>query len=99
MLSEARALVIACGALAREVAELKRLNGWSAFDVQCLPPDLHNRPERIPAAVRAMIQELRAPGRSLFVAYGDCGTGEFFEDSHDDLLCIIEAADHSVSLL
>jgi hypothetical protein len=67
--------VIACGALAAEIIALKRASGWQALDVRCLPADLHNRPERIPAAVRALIQELRAPGRTLFVAYGDCGTG------------------------
>ena len=41
-------LVLACGALAREIVALKRINGWAAVDVQCLPPELHNRPDRIP---------------------------------------------------
>jgi hypothetical protein len=75
MLREARALVIACGALAREVAELKRINGWSAFDVQCLPPELHNRPEKIAPAVQAKIRENRDQYARMFVAYADCGTG------------------------
>ncbi len=75
MLREARALVIACGALAREVAELKRINGWSCFDVQCLPPELHNRPEKIPAAVQAKIRAHRDEYPHIFVAYADCGTG------------------------
>ena len=43
----ARQLVIACGALAHEVAALRKANGWSTLDVVCLPPELHNRPERI----------------------------------------------------
>ncbi len=68
-------LIIACGALAREIVELTRANGWSDFDVQCLPPELHNRPERIPAAVEARIIEHRDRYREIFVAYGDCGTG------------------------
>jgi uncharacterized protein DUF1638 len=69
------ALIIACGALAREIAALRRANGWHQLDVKCLPPELHNRPERIPGAVQALIQSERARYRSIFVAYGDCGTG------------------------
>lgn len=68
-------LIIACGALAHEVAALRRANAWDRLDVQCLPPDLHNRPERIPAAVRAAIRAARPRYRSIFVAYADCGTG------------------------
>ncbi len=71
----AGALIQACRALPREVAALRRLNHWDALDVQCLPPELHNRPERIAPAVRAAIQAARPRYRSLFVAYGDCGTG------------------------
>lgn len=69
-----RQLVIACGALAREIAALKRANGWTALDVACLPPELHNRPERIAEAVREKIREHRADYDAVFVAYGDCGT-------------------------
>ena len=69
-----RQLVIACGALAREIAALRRVNGWTALDVACLPPELHNRPERIAEAVRTKIREQRADYDAIFVAYGDCGT-------------------------
>jgi hypothetical protein len=69
------ALVIACGALAHEIAELRRVNGWQFLEVQCLPPELHNRPEKIPAAVREAIHAARARFDAVFVAYGDCGTG------------------------
>jgi hypothetical protein len=68
-------LVIACGALSHEIVALKRLNGWSAMDIQCLPPELHNRPEQIPAAVRAAITGARPRYARVFVAYADCGTG------------------------
>ena len=44
-------------------------------DVRCLPAELHNRPERIPAAVRALDPGFARPYQSIFVAYGDCGTG------------------------
>jgi hypothetical protein len=69
------ALVIACGALAREIAALRRINRWDALDVQCLPPELHNHPERIPEQVRAAIHAARGRYATIFVAYADCGTG------------------------
>jgi hypothetical protein len=68
-------LVIACGALAREIAALRRANDWPHFDVQCLPADLHNHPRRIPGAVRGKIRANRDRYASILVAYGDCGTG------------------------
>ncbi len=71
-----RPLVIGCGALARELVALTRHAGLPAVDLTCLPATLHNRPEQIPAAVRARIRKARAAGRDrLFVAYADCGTG------------------------
>lgn len=70
-----RCLIIACGALAREIVALRKLNDWPHMDVQCLPAELHNRPEKIPAAVKAKIQANRCDYSSIFVAYGDCGTG------------------------
>jgi len=70
-----RTLIIACGALAREIVALRKINDWPHMDVQCLPAELHNRPEKIPAAVRAKIQANRGHYESIFVAYGDCGTG------------------------
>lgn len=68
-------LIIACGALAREIVALRRLNDWPHLVVQCLPADLHNRPEKIPEAVRAKIHAARGSFNSIFVAYADCGTG------------------------
>ena len=67
-------LLIACGALAREIAALQRANGWSTLEVRCLPAELHNRPERIAPAVRAVIEENRGRYAGMFVAYADCGT-------------------------
>jgi hypothetical protein len=68
-------LLIACGALAREIAALRQANGWRTLEVRCLPAQLHNRPERIAPAVRAAIEENRGRYAQIFVAYGDCGTG------------------------
>ena len=52
-------LVIACGAIAREVIAITRANRWSHVGVTCLPAELHNRPEKIPAAVQHKIRTLR----------------------------------------
>jgi hypothetical protein len=68
-------LLIACGALAREIAALKRANGWVGLEVRCLPAQLHNRPERIAPAVREAIRANRDRFDNIFVVYGDCGTG------------------------
>ena len=68
-------LIIACGALAHEITALRRANRWDELDVRCLPADLHNRPEKIPGAVRALVRASRERYRSIFVAYADCGTG------------------------
>jgi hypothetical protein len=73
--AQGRVLVIACGALAREILALRRLNGWAHLDLTCLPAKLHLWPDRIPDAVEAAVAEARPRYRSIFVAYADCGTG------------------------
>ena len=55
-----RTLVIACGALARELLVITELNGLGNVTVECLPAALHNRPKEIPEAVRARIHRARA---------------------------------------
>ncbi|MBT0961586.1 DUF1638 domain-containing protein [Denitromonas iodatirespirans] len=71
----APALIIACGALARELTAVIGANGWQHVQVQCLPAELHNRPEKIPEAVRAKIHAARGRFAHILVAYADCGTG------------------------
>lgn len=70
-----RTLLIGCGALAREMVALKRAYGWSHMDLQCLPADLHNRPGKIPEAVRGKIRAAKSRYEHILVLYGDCGTG------------------------
>jgi hypothetical protein len=70
-----RVLVIACGALAREIIAVKDANGWDHLDLTCLPAILHNRPERIPHAVEEAVTKHRQSYDDIFVAYADCGTG------------------------
>jgi hypothetical protein len=71
----ARTLVIACGALAREILDIKALNGWWHLDLTCLPAKLHNHPDQIPDAVEAAVMAHRAQYDRIMIAYGDCGTG------------------------
>lgn len=71
-----RILLLACGALAREVLALKALNGWAHMDLACLPAILHLTPDKIPEAVRGAVRKGRAQGYDeVFVVYADCGTG------------------------
>lgn len=68
-------LVIACGAIARELVRIRELNGWHHVEFQCLPAELHNTPDRIPEAVMSKIEQEQHDFNSVFVAYADCGTG------------------------
>lgn len=76
-------LVIACGALAREIQQLKLLNGWEHIRIQCLDAELHNRPDLIAGKLREKLQQncqTQSDGshtnyRNIFIAYADCGTG------------------------
>jgi hypothetical protein len=68
-------VIIACGALARELRAIVDRNDLHGVKIACLPAKLHNRPQLIPAAVRGKIGKLRPLGAPIFCAYGDCGTG------------------------
>ena len=71
-----RVLLLACGALAREILALIANNGWDHLELACLPAKLHNDPQLIPEAVRAKVRQARANGfAKIFVVYADCGTG------------------------
>ena len=76
-----RTLVIACGALAREVMDIKRLNRLDHIEITCLPAHWHNHPERIAPGVRAKIRAGRRKGFSqILCLYGDCGSGGLLDD-------------------
>jgi Protein of unknown function (DUF1638) len=70
-----KTLVIACGALARELLAVKALNRLDHLDVTCLPAILHNRPQEIAPAVRRKIRAARERYGDILCLYGDCGTG------------------------
>lgn len=73
--AKGRILLIACGALAREILDLKAANGWDHLDLTCLPAKLHLWPEKITRAVAEAVAEHRDAYDGIFVVYADCGTG------------------------
>ncbi len=68
-------LVIACGALARELVSVLRANRLDHLKIACLPAILHNHPEMIAPAVGRKIRENRDRYERILCLYGDCGTG------------------------
>jgi hypothetical protein len=70
-----KTLVVACGALARELVQLKELNRWEHMTITCLPANLHNYPQKIAEAVRRRIRSKRSGFDHVLCLYGDCGTG------------------------
>jgi hypothetical protein len=80
-----RLLVLACGALAREILALIRMNGWTHVDLHCLPAILHNYPDRIAGAVEEAVTVRRGGYEKVFVAYADCGTGGDLQKTCDRL--------------
>jgi hypothetical protein len=55
--------IVACGALALHIDQIAKRRGWDV-EIAPLPPELHNRPERIRGQI----------GEADVVAYADCGT-------------------------
>jgi hypothetical protein len=90
-------LVIACGALAREIVALRDANGWDHITLTCLPAILHNHPERITAAVESAIGRHRGRFDDIFVAYADCGTGGALQAACDRLGVEMIAGPHCYS--
>src|SRR3954468_10735625 len=64
--------IVTCGALSLHVTEIATRRGWPVH-VHPLPPLLHNRPDRIAAAVESALDSLGGYER-LAVAFADCGT-------------------------
>ena len=73
-MKDGRVLVLACGALARELLAVVRLNGWTHVDIRCLPAKLHLRPGLIAPAVDEALTAASGRYRHVFVGYADCGT-------------------------
>ena len=68
-------LVIACGALAKEITALIRMNNWTHLQLRYLPAKLHNEPKNIPQNIRKYLVNAQNKFSRIFVGYADCGTG------------------------
>ena len=68
-------LILACGALSKEISTLIRINNWSHIETQYLPAILHNSPEKITAELRKILLNSQANYSKIFVGFADCGTG------------------------
>lgn len=70
---------LACGAVARDVADLVERRGWGA-DVHGVSSDLHMTPLEIAPAVDHKLRDLTKRYARVIVVYGDCGTGGRLDD-------------------
>lgn len=68
-------LILACGALAKEISVLVRLNGWKHLQTRYLPAKLHNTPEKIADELRINLLSAKTKFPKIFIGYADCGTG------------------------
>lgn len=78
-------LLLACGALAREILDMIEINNWRNFRLECLPAKLHLYPDRIPAAVEDAVQKFRDRYDHIFIVYADCGTGGLLQKKCESL--------------
>ena len=92
-----RILLIACGALAREIIDLKTANGWTHLDLTCLPAKYHLYPEKITEAVRESVAKHRDAYDDIFVVYADCGTGGLLQAACTELGVEMIAGPHCYS--
>ncbi len=76
-------LILACGALARELLEVTRLHDLEGITVDCLPAALHNTPTEIPDAVEARLAAIGDQYDRILLGYADCGTGGILDDIVD----------------
>lgn len=68
--------VIACGAIAREILAVTRINRLDHIDLHCLPAIYHSYPQKIAPALEEAIVDARLRGfEKIFIGYADCGTG------------------------
>lgn len=76
-------IILACGALAREIKAVVSANHWQDVRLECLPAHLHNSPHLIPDAVREKLRKFDGH-EEVFVAYADCGTGGLLDGVLDE---------------
>ena len=90
-------LLIACGALAREILALIRINGWDHMTLTCLPAKYHLYPDKITEAVEQTVARHRGTYDRIFIVYADCGTGGLLQAKCDELGVEMIAGPHCYS--
>ena len=72
-----KTLIIACGALAKEILAVKGALELAdgVFDLQCLPAGYHNFPNKIVPGLEKIIEAHGENYDRILIGYGDCGTG------------------------
>jgi len=90
-------LLIACGALAREILALIRINGWDHMTLTCLPAKYHLYPDKITEAVEQTVARHRDTYDRIFIVYADCGTGGLLQAKCDELGVEMIAGPHCYS--
>jgi len=83
--NQGRVLLLACGAIAREVLDIIVRHGFTHLDLTCLPAILHNTPEKITPLIEEKIAEHHAAYDDIYVLYADCGTGGILQAACDRL--------------
>ena len=78
-------LLVACGALAREIIALRDMNSWTHIDLTCLPAIYHNSPDKITPAIREAVEKWRGSDEQIFIVYADCGTGGLLKAACDEM--------------
>jgi hypothetical protein len=94
---DGRVLLLACGALAREIIAIKAANGLDHLDLACLPAIYHNDPSKIVPAIREAVVKHRDSYQSIFVVYADCGTGGQLQSACAELGVDMVAGPHCYS--
>lgn len=95
--ADGKILLIACGALAREILDLRSANGWTHLDLTCLPANLHLYPEKITEAVTKAVAKHRRDYGQIFVVYADCGTGGLLQAACNEMGVEMIAGPHCYS--
>jgi len=75
-----RVLILACGALAREIRDVARLHTLDNVTLECIPASLHMTPDLIAPAVRQRLERHGDEFDRVLIGYADCGTGGHLVD-------------------
>ena len=75
-----RVLILACGALAREIRDIARLHDLDNVTLECLPANLHMTPDLIAPAVRRRLRRHDGAFARVLLGYADCGTSGHLVD-------------------